>query len=92
MKRDSLRTYSAALSAVRTSSGYVERADDMEHLLFEGVHVRFLCAVELVAVKYALAAGACRTYIAACIAADTFAQFLLEEGFQHGRSSGMTLA
>ena len=79
MKRDSLRTYSAALSAVRTSSGYVEGADDMKHLLFDGIHIRFLRAVKLVAVKYALAAGACRTYISACVAADTFAQLLLEE-------------
>src|SRR5699024_6271232 len=79
VKRDSLRTYPAALAAVRTSSCHMESADDVEHLLLEGVHIGLLGTVELVAVKYAFSAAACRTYISAGIAADTFAQLFLEE-------------
>ena len=37
VKRDVLRAYSRALSAVGASSGDVERADDVEHLILEGV-------------------------------------------------------
>ena len=41
MKRDTLWTYSAALTTVCTSSGYMESTDDMEHLLFKRVHIAF---------------------------------------------------
>ena len=45
----------------------------MEHLFLKGIHICLLGAVELVAVKNAFAAAACRTDITAGIAADTFA-------------------
>ena len=55
-------------------SGHMEGADDMEHLLLKGVHICLLCAVKLIAVKYALAAAAGRADISAGIAADAFTQ------------------
>ena len=73
VKRNSLRTYSAAFAAVCTSSCHMECTDDMEHLLFERVHVCFLRTVKLIAVEYTFTAAACRTDITAGIAADTFA-------------------
>ena len=73
MKGDSLGTYTAALSAVCTASCHMESTDDVEHLLFKGVHISFLGTVKLVAVKYTFSAAACRTYVSAGIAADTFA-------------------
>ena len=73
MKRDSLRTYSAAFSTICTSSCYMECTDNMKHLLFERVHICFLRTVEFVAVEYTFTAAACRTDITAGIAADTFA-------------------
>ena len=78
MKRNALRTYTAALSTVGTSAGHVEGADDMEHLLLKGIHICLLRAVKLIAVKYALAAAAGRTDISAGIAADAFAKLTLE--------------
>jgi len=51
----------------------MECTDDMEHLLFERVHVCFLRTVKLIAVEYTFTAAACRTDITAGIAADTFA-------------------
>ena len=79
MQWNSLRAYAAAFSAVRTTSGYIERADDMEHLLLEGIGVCFLCGIKTVTVKYTLIAAAGRTYITACIAADAFGQLALPE-------------
>ena len=46
MERDSLGTYPAALAAVRTSSGHMESADQMEHLLLKGIRVGLLGGVE----------------------------------------------
>ena len=57
---------------------HVESTDDMEHLLLKGIRICLLCTVELVAVKYTLAAAAGRTDISAGIAADALAQFALE--------------
>ena len=79
MKRDTLRTYSAALATVRTSSCHMECTDNVEHLLFERIYICFLGTVELVTVKYTFSATACRTYVSAGVATDTFAQFALEE-------------
>ena len=73
MKRNPLRADTAALTAVCTSSCHMECTDDMEHLLFERVHVCFLRTVKLIAVEYTFTAAACRTDITAGIAADTFA-------------------
>ena len=79
MKRDTLWTYSAALTTVCTSSGYMESTDDMEHLLFKRVHICFLGTVKFIAVKNTFSAAACRTYISAGVTTDTFAQLALEE-------------
>ena len=79
MKGDTLRADTAALAAVCTSSGNMESTDDVEHFLLEGIHVCFLCAVKLGAVKYAFAAAAGRTCITAGVAADAFAKLLLEK-------------
>ena len=57
----------------------MESTDDVEHFLLEGIHVCFLCAVKLGAVKYAFAAAAGRTCITAGVAADAFAKLLLEK-------------
>ena len=63
MKGNSLRADSAALTTVRTSSGYMEGTDNMEHFFLKGIHICLLGAVEFVAVKNAFAAAAGRTYI-----------------------------
>ena len=78
MKRNSLRTYAAALAAVCTSSRHMEGTDDVEHLLLEGIYICLLGAVKLVAVKYTFTAAACRTGISAGIAANAFAKLALE--------------
>ena len=54
MKGNSLRADSAALATVRTSSGYMEGTNHMEHLFLKGIHICLLGAVEFVAVKNAL--------------------------------------
>ena len=79
MKGNSLRADSAALATVRTSSGYIEGTDHMEHFFLKGIHICLLGAVELVAVKNAFAAAAGRAYITAGITTDTFTQFALPE-------------
>ncbi len=79
MKRNSLRTYSAAFAAVCTSSCHMECTDDMEHFFFKGVHICFLRTVKLIAVEYTFTTAACWTYITAGITADTFAELALEE-------------
>ena len=79
MERDALRTYSAALAAVGASARNVERADDVEHLFLEGVNVCLLSGVELCAVEYALAAGACGAYVSARVATDALGELSLEE-------------
>ena len=79
MERDALRTYSAALAAVGASARNVERADDVEHLFLEGIYVCLLSGVELCAVEYALAAGACGAYVSARVASDALGKLSLEE-------------
>ena len=79
VERDALRTYSAALATVGASARNVERADNVEHLLLEGVDVCLLCGVELSAVEYALAAGACGAYVSARVASDALGELSLEE-------------
>ena len=72
MKRNALRTNSAALATVSTSACNMECADYMEHLFFKAVYISFLCTVELVTVEYALSARASGAYISAGVAANTF--------------------
>ena len=79
MNRNTLWANSAALAAVGTTSCYVERTDNVEHLFFEGIHICLLVTVELGAVEYALTAAAGRTYVTACITTDTLRKFILEE-------------
>ena len=57
----------------------MECTDNVEHLLFERIYICFLGTVELVTVKYTFSAAACRAYVSAGVATDTFAQFALEE-------------
>ena len=79
MKGNSLRADSAALATVRTSSGYMEGTDHMEHLFLKGIHICLLGAVELVAVKNAFAAAAGRTYITAGITAVSYTHLRAHE-------------
>ena len=51
----------------------------MEHFFFKGIHICLLRTVKLVAVEYTFTTAAGWTCIAAGIAADTFAQLLLEK-------------
>ena len=79
MKGNTLGTNTAALATVRTAASHMESADDVEHLLLEGVHICLLGTVKLVAVEDTFPTAACGTDVPAGIAADTFAEFLLEE-------------
>ena len=91
MERDSLGTYPAALAAVRTSSGHMERADQMEHLLLKGVRVGLLGGVEAVAVEHALVAAAGRAHVPAGVAADALGELALPEGKTLVRAHGLQL-
>ena len=51
----------------------------MKHLFFKRITVCFLGTVKFCAVKHTFSAAAGRTDVSAGIAADTFAQFFLEE-------------
>ena len=79
MQRDMLRANARAFAAVGTSACNMERTDNVEHLLFEGIHICLLCGIVLIAIKYALTAATCRTYVSASVATNALAQFLAEE-------------
>ena len=70
VKRNMLGTYSGAFAAVGTSSGNVERADDVEHIFLKAVVSCFLSNAGVGVIEYTLLAGAGRAYVAARIAAD----------------------
>ena len=74
-----LRTYAGTLAAVRAASGNVECTDDVEHLLLKCRSVCFLCSIVTIIVKYAFDTAAGRTYVAACITADTAGKLILPE-------------
>ena len=76
---DALRTYTTAFTTVGAAACHVESTDDVEHLLFKGIHIGFLSTVELGAVKDALAAAAGGTNVPARVAADTLGKLSLEE-------------
>ena len=79
VQRNMLRTYAGTLAAVRAASGNVECTDDVEHLLLKCRSVCFLCSIVTIIVKYAFDTAAGRTYVAACITADTAGKLILPE-------------
>ena len=91
MKGNTLGTNTAALATVRTAASHMESADDVEHLLLEGVHICLLGTVKLVAVEDTFPTAACGTDVPAGIAADTFAEFLLEESKLLSRAHSLDL-
>ena len=79
MERNVFRTYSGAFAAVGASARYMERTDDVEHILFKAVVSGFLSDTGVRVIEYALFAGACGTYVAARIAADASGQLASPE-------------
>ena len=79
VKRDILRTDSRTFAAVRASSCYVKRADNMEQIFFEIIRIRFAGDAGLRIVKYALHAGAGGADISARVAADAAGKLVSPE-------------
>ena len=98
VQRDTLGAYTAAFAAVGAAACHVEGADDVEHILLEGVDSRLLGHAGVGVVEYALLAGAGRTSVAARVAANAArelaapefkallgAQFYATGGMKHPR-------
>ena len=74
-----LRTYTGTLATVGAASGNVECTDNVEHLLFKCSRICFLCGIVTVIIEDTFDTAAGRTYVTACITADTAGQFVLPE-------------
>ena len=74
-----LRADTAALTAVCTTSGYMESTDDMEHIFLKSICICFRSNAGFCIVEYTGTAAACRTYVAAGITADTFGKLASPE-------------
>ena len=79
VQRNVLRTYTGTLATVGAASGNVECTDNVEHLLFKCSRICFLCGIVTVIIEDTFDTAAGRTYVTACITADTAGQFVLPE-------------
>ena len=71
MQWNTLRTNAAAFAAIRTTPRHMERADNMEHVFFKRIYIRFAADAGIVVVKHTFETRAGRAYVPAGIAANT---------------------
>ena len=86
-----LRTDTGTFTAVGAAGRHMEGADDVEEVFFEAVGRGLVVGAEVVVIEDALLARACRTDVAAGVAADAAAELILEESELFFRAHGFDL-